>query len=77
MGETLPVTPMPKRCDCCSHHSRALSDAFVNGKGWQRLCARCAEPEAGPPRPYLGPYPVSAYQKPAPALRAVPGEPRR
>lgn len=58
---------MPTRCHCCGTFTTRLSHAFTNGKGWQRLCHRCCDPETGPARPYLGPYPVTRF-KPAERL---------
>lgn len=47
-------------CDACSLRWNRLFDVFVNGVGWQRLCAGC-DPDGAPsgtPRPYRGRYPI-------------------
>jgi hypothetical protein len=64
---------MPKRCDCCGLPWSKLFDAFVNGKGWQQVCAGCLDPDRGPPCAYTGPYPVTRFTR-RPALRVVDGD---
>lgn len=63
-------------CDGCAAAWRTLFDAFLNDRGWVRLCAACAEPARGRARAYTGPYPIlsprSAAQ-PRHALRLIAG----
>lgn len=65
------LRPIAQPCEGCGIHYNRLFDAFVNDKGWQRLCGGCSEPpQSGPPRAYTGPYPIRS-PRPAPTLRLV------
>lgn len=68
------VTPLPKRCEGCGTAWRTMFDVFVNGLGWQRRCAGCANPpDRGPPRAYTGPYPITRRTR-CGHLSVVPGD---
>lgn len=68
---------MPSRCACCGTFTARLSLAFTNGMGWRLLCRHCCDPETGPARPYLGPYPVTTFKAARPALRVITGDARQ
>ncbi|MFD2578778.1 hypothetical protein ACFSTD_09680 [Novosphingobium colocasiae] len=73
-GKTFAIYPA---CDCCGRRWNRLFDAFTNGRGWQRLCAGCIDPERGPPTAYTGPYPVTTRRaNRAPHLSIVGGAAR-
>lgn len=76
-GDALPenLNHIPN-CDGCGGHYNRLFDAFMNERGFVRLCAGCVAPQRGPTRAYTGPYPIRST-KAAPTLRLITGDKAR